>query len=220
MPRLRILTYLSAAPKIAGSMQSLPIKALRSCWLKPPKAIPNPMPTKSASCKAVISVFIVFSLPFLLFSPAVLSFSDALAIKFVVAVYINATTRAPLSVTLTAGLKAACCAVPDSKPTAEVSIMDKRGLQSHTPIAGMANWMILEIEGASILLVDVDSTFEVVTFSKLVSRSGSSTLPSIILLTTLPSSSTEAKEIILSVSGYSPINSWFSSEKLDKLVDF
>lgn len=51
------------------------------------------------------------------------------------------------SVTATAGLRAACCMVPDKSPTLQVSIMDKRGLQSQIPIAGMAMDKILLVSG-------------------------------------------------------------------------
>jgi len=40
--------------------------------------------------------------------------------------------------TAMAGVSAACCAVPASKPTALVSITERRGTHDHTPMAGMA----------------------------------------------------------------------------------
>jgi len=43
----------------------------------------------------------------------------------------------------TAGERAACWIVPQKSPTAEVSIRERTGEQSQTPIAGTANFTIL-----------------------------------------------------------------------------
>ena len=57
--------------------------------------------------------------------------------------------RAVYSVTVTAGFNAACCPVPDRRPTAEVSMRLNNGPHNQTPIAGIANLKIFPTEGAS-----------------------------------------------------------------------
>ena len=59
------------------------------------------------------------------------------------------TNKAPSSVTVIAGFNAACCAVPDSNPTADVSINDNTGPHNQIPIAGIAKYIIFFTLGAS-----------------------------------------------------------------------
>ena len=82
--------------------------------------------------------------------------------------------RAVYSVTVTAGFKAACCAVPDRRPTAEVSMRLSNGPHNQTPIAGIANLKIFPTEGASsislklvpvVLVDDLDDSFGTIPFS-------------------------------------------------------
>ena len=51
-----------------------------------------------------------------------------------------------------AGFNAACCAVPESNPTADVSINERRGPHNQIPMAGIANDMIVLTFGASNML--------------------------------------------------------------------
>mmetsp|Transcript_24089 Transcript_24089/g.47835 ORF Transcript_24089/g.47835 Transcript_24089/m.47835 type:complete len:233 (+) Transcript_24089:1440-2138(+) len=144
IPRARIRTYVSAAENTSASMLLLPIIERRSGAANPNSMPPSATPTNPESCRAEQKNLEV---------PRVLSWSPSApnpeATKLVVAVYIKAMSRAVYSVTATAGFSAACCAVPAHRPTAQVSMSERRGLHSHTPTAGRANFKILRTSGAS-----------------------------------------------------------------------
>mmetsp|Transcript_16852 Transcript_16852/g.25729 ORF Transcript_16852/g.25729 Transcript_16852/m.25729 type:complete len:230 (-) Transcript_16852:103-792(-) len=152
IPRARIRIYLSAAENTSTSMLLLPIIDRRSGAANPNSMPPSASPTNPESCRAEQKNFEVR----VSWSP---SAPNPEATKLVVAVYIKAISRAVYSVTATAGFRAACCAVPEHRPTAQVSMSERRGLHSHTPTAGTANFKILRTSGAATpFLVSISST--------------------------------------------------------------
>ena len=83
------------------------------------------------------------------------------------------TNKAPSSVIVIAGFNAACCAVPDNNPTADVSISDSIGPHNQIPIAGIAKYIIFFTSGASnpieddvvVVILDDDDKEEDVLYS-------------------------------------------------------
>mmetsp|Transcript_54340 Transcript_54340/g.115404 ORF Transcript_54340/g.115404 Transcript_54340/m.115404 type:complete len:322 (+) Transcript_54340:229-1194(+) len=98
MPRARMRTYRSAAPKTSGSRASFPIRNRSSVRPQAKSATPKADPTRRASLSATISVAVVLGRE-VARPPAKRTSSSsslaAAAIRLVVAVYMNATRRAP-----------------------------------------------------------------------------------------------------------------------------